>query len=746
VLNNDKGIYLEGRISMTETSTLVDLSEEWYNAHKGKMIIENRYSNFDQKFHDVVSLSYFRLIGFSTGYKFIGMVQENLDEVLTVEPYNEHFKKSKTARKGSLPGIDIFDESFSALPVLEQQHLKNRAEKNLREVVRLSVLQGETLEAYRVLPIKDETVKELNENGVGITEGEYLLNKLVPSLSGIDFEDDNLLYELFFIKKRADKIGSYAVPNMGPRGDRKGFFNSWWGVFRDVSKGSMDPNNDLDAVLLSNLFDEAGNNLFSQVSPFDVSNPKSYSEQEFDAVKMIISVLKASFGRHTFKEMYSGRIFPKFGKLIFINQHWNALIELIKGENTIYDTYEGLKFDLFHNAELIPSSNDAPLIHKVIYLVNTYFSPFDLEFDVDGEKMVYSVEGVNKMFFGPEYKQFSELAKGDRSLIGTHLSKKVEVIGLEVLESDRLGLYSALLKVIKSRGFPISRYNFIEKFLRRRFFAQDSTSARVMRKSLLDWLSVRGDHKVDLKYGSAASHIITLAPADFKFFEDIWSETVNALPISMGGDTVKVSKDRDIISLGKMKDQVLGFLNFIKTVSSKVGNKKIVIYPFSVKSGGLATDYRSRYFPSQAGLAAVQGELKEWLVGSEHNEIGFIFDPAHPNSFNQLFPHYLGLLLAEPSAFIIRIFGDSNEKIVLSFTSSGVLQLNQIIRDPKSGLKVPPNLVYSNLGISRELEKIFNAIVKSEPLLGITHYTDPQDFYDLCTSVSKLLFLSQYSF
>jgi len=680
-------------------------------------------------------------------------------------------------------GENLYDNSFYDHP--RREFIKNNAEENIRSISKIIHLYEEYKEVFGFLPFSDDLLKVLgaykDKNGViqlgpGYDEAEYILEKLIPDIRSIsiDYEQDNKIYELFSIQQRPDKQDGYIIQNMGFRYEkynrktgkwentRKQWFEKWLIVFQNIDKNTLDLNNELDTKIYNALFDENGNNIFDGAEINTQTNQLSFTDAELETAIKVKEIMVSLFRQHIFREIYSGSIFPKYGRIRFMSQTWRTIYK-----STNKDTKLKLPLERIGKgaqAGKYTPNKDALLGAKIRYLLGRLAFEYSIELaKTDGTVAKLDVSGVPKELLMPQFKDPTKVK--DKSLLyAQELDYLCKIFGEAPkpkfsMDEGKLLIHEALLKKLEDKYQYKSEISFIEKNIRWKIFTDDDyspTGGRAFRKTLLDWLTARGTYTIPELYYYGKKHYITLTPEDFKkYFQDDYDKMIYSLKkiALFGGGSVleeKIALSKQ--NLIKMQDFIIDILGFVKEMSDLAGGKKIILYPFKGYKDGFGIVEGQTYIPDPVYLKETHKEaLDEWWISTKDpKKIGFIFDPDQPKRFQDLIPEFLALLFVEPCAFVVRVPGEgmARDEVFFGFEITGSLAPAQL--RGKYGYNGPPGtgMIAWNKLIYEYLAYRLNDIVNRYDLLGIHRFRDPNKFYDICRDKTdpQMGFLRDFSY
>ncbi|MFX1236516.1 MAG: hypothetical protein ACFFAS_00210 [Promethearchaeota archaeon] len=766
-LNAPDGRTLEGRFKLVD-GRLIDRGEIWFEAYRDRMVLTREYSRWQGGTVPVISLEYYRTISYSLGTRFVALLQEVNDEIVSVAPYDDHFKGSKNYR------IRIDPNRFLNPDYDPESQETVEAREFFDTVKTLVDLRINVKQTPSYLLMSNSILEKIND-AIGFDSLERIIKKLLskpipdvfPGIDAIQWDQDNFVYELFSIGLRQDKDSNYLryiIPNIGFRGTtEKELFTKWFALLSNFESGDFSLSDEAEAKIHQVLFNNEGENILTQFEN-GFSAGSDYSNDDIAIVDNIVKILSYLIGRFGFLQLYRGNIFPKNGHIVFIASVWNQYYNVISKHRKIdFQLYTGRIKDTGGHTELYPGYTSYLLLPN--QLKSYYLSEFFSEYTLISSKT--KIEGVSNALWAPQYvsplsiefRDYDKLNNLLAQFIFSRASYKNPESDNSELDSLSLcykKLQMAVLTKIKSR----SKYAYVLRELGTMLHTSAGDKAIKFRLEFYEWLGARGNYPFEFKVGLQNVRIIL----DRKDFDAFFANYLNefAIPLSKFR-FADSSNDIAIRNINYLQDLIIDLLGFVERMAQELTqgtNKKIVLYPFTPYKNGWGISAKTGYYGISDRLESIQGLLSEWKpYGAQTTrDIGFVFDPNDPTSFEQLLPEFLGLLLVKQAGFVVRVVEDvtvinpdedSNRQCSFIFDLFGGI----IPREFKAYLDVsynagrhPGGLIWKDeilfLGLYQELMEILNKynIVSVGTSSGISF----SDFYALFRSPSLLASAIKY--
>jgi hypothetical protein len=433
------------------------------------------------------------------------------------------------------------------------------------------------------LPIDEKLFKIFNarseadlRDGNGVSDINYLFEKLIPDIKKVNYENDNIIYKLFGIQLRPDKGDLYRIQNICFRGQsfdktlnkwintRKEWFTNWLGVLKNVDRGDLDIKNRLDRLIYETIFDENGENIFKK-KIIDLSSDEiKFSQDEIKIADLIQNSLVRILGRYTFQKLYNGEIFPKLGLVRFISYPWVSTWDLINKE-----TKFSINLDrLYKKATQGKFTPHAAASDEVVQIYQIYrlFLPYSISLiDNKGDLRDLSVHGIPNSY----------------SILDFYKNLKLEALNQFDIFSLQSSIFKAFNKYISNKFSSASERYYILKNLMQKILYDSENTGSSIRSSIYDWLASKGSYTVKLYY--YGKDFVELTPNDYKFFENqvfVHMQFLqNLYPLKDKKSLVK-----NIFHF--QKDFFIKFFDFLKNLSNINQGKKIVLYPFKAYKDG----------------------------------------------------------------------------------------------------------------------------------------------------------------
>ncbi|MFX1236143.1 MAG: hypothetical protein ACFE8P_00330, partial [Promethearchaeota archaeon] len=730
-LNAPNGKKLEGRFKLVD-GRLIDRGEIWFEAYRDRMVLTQEYSRWQGSTVPVISLEYYRTISYSLGTRFVALLQEVNDEIVSVAPFDDHFKGSTNYRTRIDPNRflnpDYDPESQEAV----------EAREFFDSIKELADLRMDAKNVPIYLPISENILNKIND-GIGFDDLDQVISKLLskpiagvfPGIDAVNWDQDNFVYELFSTGLSNRQGAKYSISHITFRGTtEKEMFSCWFEVLNNFDSTDFDLNDDIDARIHRVLFDENGNNKFSNyLNGFSAGN--DYSEEDLNIVKDIVEILSYIMGRFGFLEMYRGRIFLKYGCVSFISRPW---VE----EYRVISIFRKINFHLFTHrstglesgyTDLYPGRN---LDQKSLVSIRSYHI-FEFLTDFELISSNSKILGVSSEIWSPQYKNpvtsFTD-RKEIESLISLYIFSNArydfEYSERKDLDANSLlynKLHQAIIPKIKSR----SEYGYVMRELGHSLLTAASKKGRENRRLFYDWFGARGNYPLEFVIGRQNAKIIF----DKSDFDAYFAPYMDYLTISLS--SLKIGKEnsenRIIQNINFIQDFIIDLLDFInrmaQSIAQRIGGSKIVLYPFSPNSDGWGYESKDDYYGIKDDLIEIQGEIKEWrpYEARKSRDIGFVFDPNNPDSFEELLPEFLGLLLIRKAGFVVRAVNDISPNNPNSFMENRECAF---LFDIIGGI-LPNDFKYSKDIKSIGPGKHINGLIWKDELLFLGLYQDLMD-------------------
>ncbi|MFX1236129.1 MAG: hypothetical protein ACFFAS_00355 [Promethearchaeota archaeon] len=756
-LNAPNGKKLEGRFKLVD-GRLIDQGESWFEAYRDRTVLTQEYSTWQGSTVPVVSLDYYRTISYSLGTRFVALLQEVRDQVVSVAPFDDHFKGSTGYRTKVDPNRflnpDYDPESQEAVEAREFfESVKDLV--NLRMMVK---------EAPIYLPIGDDLLKKIND-GIGLDSFDKIVRKLLskpipgvfPGIDAVKWDQDNFVYELFSIGLTNDRRSKYNIYFITFAGTTdKEMFSNWFKLLQNFRSGDFDLNNEIEARIHRALFDNEGNNiLLERYGEEGFSEGIDYSEEDISIISDLVEILSFILGRFGFLEMYRGNIFPKYGHVNFVSHTWARQLQAVKKSRLIdFTLYTDRSTGLVRGYTKLYPHDDA-FISSPHILRSYYLNEFLSEYTIMRSNT--KIEGVSNKLWAPQYIESSHIKSSeikDHNQLLSYFIFSTGILENSFVEEESIEIESILFKqlyrVIFTRLYSRAEYAYIMRELTSLLGTSNGGKAKNYRSALYMWLGARGTYRLNLDLGLQEANLIL----DKKIFDTYFAPYVErfALPLSR----IQLSNTAEQIAirnLNYLQDLIIDVINFIQRMADKLdnnGGRKIILYPFVPRVDSWWYAKAENYYEGlEFRLKSLQGDLKEWMPEGSRmiNKYGFVVDPNDLSSFERLIPEFLGLLLVKRAGFVVRVVdniapSEPNSYLGGEFCDFIFDILGGIIPSDFKGNKkqysVGVNgLVWKDESIFIELYKELKSILNKHSLLSVGTLNS-QDFYNIFRNPSLL--------
>ena len=218
-------------------------SKNWFNKYIAGDLYENIYVTVEQrlvagKVKEIFHFDSIRSLFWKTGNRLTVFIQDVDTSIFATGPFEPSIRGVPLS-KGIKRQFVITDSKFEEH--INYNFISFNALENLKQLYTLASIQIANKETNSFLPLSNYYLKVLNSKKIGgriqlgyrYNEIEYILQKLIPSIKTINYDQDNFIYKLFSISLRSDKPdGQYAIQNMGLRKiSKKEFLNNWLTIY-----------------------------------------------------------------------------------------------------------------------------------------------------------------------------------------------------------------------------------------------------------------------------------------------------------------------------------------------------------------------------------------------------------------------------------------------------------------------------------------------------------------------------------
>ncbi|MBN1214426.1 MAG: hypothetical protein JXA99_03185, partial [Candidatus Lokiarchaeota archaeon] len=742
------GIKLYSKLLFSETELKIRTDKNWADEfYERKEILD---SNNNLKGFKTEFLAAYLII---SGNSIVAKLQDTNIILEHTDPYKAPLPNVINAIKRysskSISDIsEIYDDSLQNNP--NRIFLESNSQEVVEEISKLVNFIINNKQSSKLLSIDEYILKILGANlnpngeiiyGPGYNDIHYLLDKIIPNFGNINYETDNLVYELFSVDKRGDRANSpYMAQNMGFRFQqtRKEFLQKWYTVLKEITLTNLNPKTHNDKKIINAIFNTENINIFQNCDEIDITTDNTnLNKDEIKTAELVISKLTEIFGRFIFIGMYSGNIFPKHGYIHFLAHTLQTI-----HDSTVKNTLVSLRAREFNQNALMPTireRDENALNNLARYFMDRFIAALSLKLPMKDNKLAsININEVPLKLVAPYFKDSNKVRsmKNLFQSLSDYLYQSYNTIEFDTDEDSlngRLLFYKSITEVLRNKYTPYE-FNFIDRYVRKKIFSDNQLLGRSFRGEVYLWLAAHGTYSIDLQY-FRSNDIITLTPDDFRqYFAENYHKMMKGFEnLKFKDNLIEFNKE----SIIYMKDFIYSALSFIKIISKIIGNKEIIIYPIFGTTNGYYIDERSSILPTKIKLIENNINLQEWSPENNENylEIGFLYDPNHPEKFINFIQEYLGLLLVEPSAFIVRERGMDSDECLFAFDTIGEILPEFLIKKPKVVGPPKEGMVWKNEAIFWKLADIWKSITFSNNIIGLRKLSPHTKFYELLNQI-----------
>lgn len=773
-ITDRSGKLVQGPAYLDSDSKTFKYQPDYKVAHSIQESVNSKTQHFfGTKFDKIFTFSYLRSLSWKTGSKitpFIQKVQSNIvptgahETIISFEKATKSLSVKKSAEYyESL----LYNYDYDKLSRTEKAIVDYEAElfkRNLFFYVSLTVDTG-SVAAY--LPISDLSLalfgssKGLNEeiiDGYQYFELQHIFKRLIPDTM-VDYTDPaNVVYRVFSLRFSDRSSLDLRASLFDNTRTRKQWFQDILTLLQAYQSPSDTPSStslqELDANLnhvvidlFNNFKDKDGNDL-----EFDFNyHNKYFSKEDLRLASMISQAFCLITNRFVFQRMYTGGMMFKDGVVTFIRRRWANQLDVLKDV--------GIKMPVKYGR----NSLDIPNVRSSLDLISRFYIDYytqSFEFTLPVNP---SDKGISKFVsLHQKYKSISFDAlpmklwlpmwtypkldnAHEKSQSATFLSSQLIGRGISSIDfsdwsSEGKVLLFDILKIKLEQEYgDIYRRKAAERALRYALTSvrlesrlEDQSRVRLL---LYKFLTERGLNPVTIKfsYSSGQMYELTLTHDDYvKLFEyrfprntHYLDKIISSLEVAQLFDARSGRREAYIKkSLEFNEDPISEILDFFWGLTfTESGRRTILIYPQTVYAVGYATSYTS-YYPGK------DNTLSEWISRS-----AIVLEPGKTDSKRAAL--LIASLLIEGNLLVVRTPGMSQDEHLIAVDASGVID-PKLVKGSISHPRAPPvdGMKWSDFNEWVKLRRVWNRIISDYLILSIYYSKDPQDFYDVCKSIS----------